>query len=98
MAGVVVHTRLLVLLKKVFLQCDLSSADEVTARLIALVHRLVDVYLHVTLDTALGLAREVTEVAAERLLLHMFVLDVSGQGAGGGAGHVTVGTLVVINM
>ena len=98
MAGVVVHTRLFVFLKEVLLQRDLSSADEVTSWLIALVHRLVNVDLHVTLDAALRLASEVTEVAAERLLLHVLVLDVSGQGAGGGAGHVTVGTLVVINM
>ena len=62
MAGVVVHTRLLVLLKEVLLKRDLGPADEVTSWLIALVHRLVNVDLHVTLDTALGLAGKVTEV------------------------------------
>ena len=98
MTDVVVHTGLLVLLEKVLLQRDLSPANKVTAGLLAFVHGLLDVDLHMALDAALRLAGEVTEVALEWLLLHVLVLDVPGQGAGGGTGHITVGTLVVVNV
>ena len=40
------------------------------------------------LDTVLRLVGEVAEVAPEGLLLHVLVLDVPGQSAGGGVGHV----------
>ena len=98
MASVVVHTRLFVLLEKVLFQRDLSPANKITAWLLAFVHGLVDVDLHVALDAVLRLAGEVAEVAPEGLLLHVLVLDVSGQRAGGGAGHVTVGALVVVDV
>ena len=98
MAGVVFHTRLFVLLEKVLFQRDLSSANKITAWLLAFVHGLFDVDLHVALDAVLGLAGEITEVALEWLLLHMLVLDVAGQSAGGGTGHITVGALVVVNV
>ena len=97
-AGVVVHTRLLVLLQEVLLQRHLSSTDEVTAGLLALVHGLHDVDLHVALDAVLGLAGKVTVVALEGLLVHVLVSDVPGEGAGGGAGHVAVGALVVVDV
>ena len=98
MTGVVVHTGFFVLLEKVFFQRDLSPTDEVTAGLLAFIHRLLNVDLHVALDAALRLAGEVTEVALEWLLIHVLVFDVPGQGAGGGTGHITVGTLVVVNV
>ena len=98
MTGVVVHTGFFVLLEKVLFQRDLSPANKITSGLLAFVHGLVDVDLHVALDAVLRLAGEVAEVAPEWLLLHVLVLDVAGQSAGGGTGHITVGALVVVNV
>ena len=54
--------------------------------------------LHLALDTVLRLAVEVAEVAPEGLLLHVPVLDVPVESAGGEAGHVTVGAFVMVDV
>ena len=80
------------------LQCDLGSAGEVAAGLRTCHLHLAVVDADVGLDVRHGLAAVVAELAAVRLLRGVSVLDVAGEGGGGGAGHVAQRALVVVHV
>ena len=80
------------------LQCDLGSAGEVAAGLRTCHLHLAVVDADVGLDVRHGLAAVVAELAAVRLLRGVPVLDVAGEGGGGGAGHVAQRALVVVHV
>ena len=86
------------LFQEVFLERDLSSANVATAWLHALELRLFNMNFHVTFHIVLSFAQVITEVTLKGLVPDMFVSDVSGEGAGGGAGHVALRALVVVDV
>ena len=79
-------------------QSNLCSATEVTTLLRTVQLHHVVVNSQMRLDVCWSLASVLTELAAEWFLSGVSVLDVAGEGGGGGAGHVTVRTLVVVHM
>ena len=86
------------LFQEVFLERDLSSANVATAWLHALEFRLFNMNFHVTFHIILSLAQVITKVTLKGLVPDVLVSDVSSEGAGGGAGHVAVGALVVVDV
>ena len=81
-----------------FLQRCLRPTFVFTAILPALQLHLGVVNLEVALHVVLGLSRVVTELALVRLLSDVLVPHVALQTGGGGAGHVAVRALVVVDV
>ena len=83
---------------QVLFYCDLGPAGEVTVDLRTSVLDFIVMNPHVGLDVCHGLPSVGAELTAEWFVLSVSVCDVRLEGGGCGAGHLALGTLVVVHV
>ena len=86
------------LLQYVSFKGCLGSTFELTTRFRAFHLHIFIVNFHVRVQIMLKLAGIITKVTFKRFIINVLVSNMTGEGAGSWAGHITMGALVVVDV